>query len=249
MSAWNALTFRLRSALTWSPPPLRRLRTRAWYLAQLDDAGRRRFEALAAKHDTTPWDDRCDEQAWRESGYVLDVLTQHAPADLPDGPCLDVGSKNGCYAPGLFAARPGAWTLVEVDAHRRYWWGATRRAHGEAMVRGLGDSRFVAGDVRDVRGRFALVTWFLPFLTPAPLDAWGLPRALLQPEALLAHVAGLLAPGGALLLVNQGEAEAELQARLLKDAGLASRALGPVSSPLSPFRKPRFGRLVRAPGS
>ncbi len=241
----HSWSFALRSALTWSPPAWIRPRAKAWFLAQLDEAGRRRFEHLEQGADTHHWPERCDEQAWRESAYVLDVLRRYAPAELPDGHALDVGSKNGCYAPGLYAARAVPWTLVEVDAHRRYWWGSTRRAHGEAMVRGLGGSTFVAGDVRALTGRFTLVTWFLPFLTAVPLEAWGLPAALLQPRALLEHVLGLVVPGGALLIVNQGEQEAALQAQLLDGLGVHSTALGAVTSALSPFKKPRFGFLVR----
>lgn len=247
--SWSALSFALRSAVTWSPPAWIRPLPRASFVARLSDDARSRFEALERRYDTSGWPARCDAQAWRESAYVLDVVDRYLPGALPDGPALDVGSKNGCYAPGLYAARPRDWTLVEIDAHRRYWWGSTRRAHGDAMVRGLGQSRFVAGDVRDVQGPFALVTWFLPFLTPAPLEAWGLPPALLQPRALLSHVLTLLSPGGALLVVNQGEREAALQADLFEAVGAAATPLGPVTSVLSPFQKPRFGALIRARGS
>jgi hypothetical protein len=68
-----------------------------------------------------------------------------------------------------------------------------------------------------------------------------------MPERLLDHVAARVVPGGALLVVNQGAEEAELQAALFERLGLAARALGRVDSPLSPFTRPRFGFLWRAP--
>jgi hypothetical protein len=52
-----------------------------------------------------------------------------------------------------------------------------------------------------------------------------------------------------LLVVNQGEAEAALQASLFARLGLQPLALGPVTSPLSPFRRSRFGFLWRPPPS
>ena len=47
-------------------------------------------------------------------------------------------------------------------------------------------------------------------------------------------------------MLNQGEAEAEVQGGLFAGAGVAAEALGRVESPLSPYRKPRYGWRVRA---
>jgi hypothetical protein len=160
---------------------------------------------------------------------------------------LDVGSKTAAYLPGLARFAPIGWDCVEVDAHRRYLWGSTRRVYGERMAATCPGCRYHAADVRALDGPWTLVTWFLPFLTEAPLRAWGLPPSLLAPDALLAHVTARVAPGGTLFVVNQGEGEAELQAQAFSRLGLRAESLGQLTSPLSPFRRERFGFRWTAP--
>jgi hypothetical protein len=246
VSALDDLAFRLRSTLTWSPPAFKRLASRAEVEAVLDVAGRDCLAALERRFDLSAWAGCCSLPEWRESLYVLDVLRTHLPANLPEGRGLDVGAKNGCTLPGLATASPRGWDAVELDAHRRYLWGSTRRVYGEALARRFPGCRFVAGSVADQPGPWAVATWFLPFLTAEPLAAWGLPARALEPERLLRHVLERLLPGGALLLVNQGREEAELQRQLLDEVGARARELGRVDSPLSPFRLERFGFLVAA---
>jgi hypothetical protein len=142
---------------------------------------------------------------------------------------------------------------VELDAHRRYWTLRTRRAHGEAMAAAFPGCAFHAADVRTRTGSYARITWFLPFVLEAPHRAWGLPAASFAPAEVVAHVLGLLAPGGTMLVVNQGEAEAQAQKALFATcqgrASVQVAALGRVESELSPFRKPRFGwRVTRVGG-
>jgi hypothetical protein len=242
--ATNEWAFWLRNAVTVSPPAWKR---RVPLDAVRGEVPADRLGALERRHPLAPWARCCNRQDWRESLYVLDVLDALLPQDLPAGRALDVGSKNGTYLPGLATAWPHGWDAVELDAHRRYLWGTTRRAYGEAMARALPGCRFVAGDVRSLEGPWALVTWFLPFLTAAPLEAWGLPASALAPRELLRHVCERVVPGGAVLVVNQGEEEASLQAELFESLGLPARALGRLESPLSPFRRERFGFLLRRP--
>jgi SAM-dependent methyltransferase len=241
------LAYRVRTALPWSPPAVK------WPVpvrAVTDDLSLEaveRLAELAVRYDLRPWSQVCEVQDWRESLYVLDVLDQLLPGGLPPGRCLDVGSKNGAYLPGLATAVERGWDAVELDAHRRYVWGATRRAHGERMAAAFADCRFVADDVRNLPGPYALITWFLPFLTPDTHSAWGLPEQLFHPDQLFRHVVSTLAPGGVLLVVNQGALEAEVQEDLFVREDLVVDVVGRVASPLSPFRKPRYGFVYRAP--
>lgn len=244
MSALDELAFSVRARLTWSLPAFKRRAARADVEATLTGAGRARLAELDARHDLSRWDG-CSLSEWRESLYVLDVVTTHL-RDVPDGRGLDVGAKNGATLPGLATASPRGWDAVELDAHRRYAWGSTRRVYGEALAARFDGCRFIAGSVTQLEGPWAVVTWFLPFLTVEPLDAWGLPRRFLEPERLLRHVVERLAPGGVALLVNQGDDEARLQQRLLEKVGARFTPLGRVESPVSPFKLERFGFLVRA---
>jgi hypothetical protein len=54
-------------------------------------------------------------------------------------------------------------------------------------------------------------------------------------------VTARVAPGGTLLVVNQGERERECQRALFAGLGLAATDLGLLKSPLSPFQRERFG--------
>ncbi len=237
---FSDLAFTLRNAMRWSPPAWKRLASRAEVLASLDAKARARLAELERDFDLSAWSRCCSLLEWRESLYVLDVLKTALPAS-PAGRGLDVGAKNGCTLPGLATAHPGGWDAVELDAHRRYLWGPTRRAYGEALAQAFDGCRFIAGDVRTLPGPYACITWFLPFLTPAPLEAWGLPARFLEPDALLAHVVSTLQPGGVLLVVNQGPAEAALQLESFERLGLRAERLGPITSPLSPFGRERLG--------
>jgi hypothetical protein len=239
------VAFAVRSTLTWSPPAFKRVASRVQLDAQLDARAKARLAELERTFDLSSWATCCSLPEWRESLYVLDVLTTHLPPTLPAGRGLDVGAKNGCTLPGLATASPRAWDAVELDAHRRYLWGSTRRVYGEALARRFEGCRFIAGSVADQLGPWALVTWFLPFLNAQPLAAWGLPARFLEPERLLRHVLQRVVPGGVVLLVNQGEEEAALQQQLLERVGARFDAVGRITSPLSPFQKERFGFLVR----
>lgn len=235
----------LRNAFPWSLPAIRRSRSWSTLLCTLPPALRPTAEALASRYDLSRWGRVCDAQGFRESLYVLDVLDRYVGTPSRSAPALDIGCKNGGYLPGLQAWSGGAWDGVELDAHRRYWTLTTRRAHGESIARSLPGCRYLAGDVRDLRGSYGFITWFLPFLHEAPLQAWGLPRRFLMPLALLEHAWTLLTPGGRLLVINQGEREAELQKQFFQQTRITAQSLGRVESPLSPFQRPRFGWLAQ----
>lgn len=242
----HRLAWWLRHRITWSPPVIRRPRTLPALLQTLAPALRPAAEALISRYDLSGWEQGCDTQGFRESLYVLDVLSRYAGPPDAIQPALDIGCKNGCYLPGLQTWSGGRWDGVELDAYRRYWTLTTRRAHGEFIARSLPGCRYLTGNLLDLRGRYGFITWFLPFLHAAPLQVWGLPRRFLMPQTLLAHAWTLLAPGGRLFVVNQGEVEAQRQARLFQKAGIVAHAIGRIESPLSPFQRPRYGFLATA---
>ena len=242
----HRLSYFLRTHLSWSP----RVRLRPWgwdeFFSGLRGAAQARALHLANAYGLNRGQQATTQTRLDECFYVLDLLDRHIEkATLPEGRCLDVGSKNGAYLPGLNAFLPG-WDAVEIDAHRRYVDFTTRRAHGEAVASVLHDCRFIADSVTHLQRPYRLITWFLPFVLQKPHVAFGLPAPLFEPQKLLAHVYSLLAPRGALWVVNQGPAEAAAQALLFKSLGLPYVELGRIESVLSPFQQPRFGfRLVR----
>jgi hypothetical protein len=95
-------------------------------------------------------------------------------------------------------------------------------------------------------GHYGVVLWFLPFVVEGALRSWGLPRRFFAPEALFRHVLARVAPGGVLLVVNQGEGERDAQRALFEGAGAMPVEVGLIESPLSRFKRPRWGfRWVR----
>lgn len=243
------LSFRLRQALSWSPAPKASLPLRLSSLrTALSPNAAARFDELERRHDLEPLTRANHVDAAREALWATDVLDRLIGADhLPPLPSLDVGAKNGTHLPGQFSVVPGPWDLVEVDAHRRYVDFTTRGAHGKAMAARFRGARYLAQDINAVRGRYGLITWFLPFVVEAPHRAWGLPDSLFSPQSTLAHVVSLLAEGGALVVVNQGEREAEVQRALMADVkgDVDVTEAGALPSLLSPYRHERWGFVVR----
>lgn len=236
----------MRSRLSWSLPAWKRRESRDELVRSLERDARRRFDELDGRFDLCRWPQLCSRIEWLESLYVLDLVATHLPR-APEGRRLDVGSKTAAYLPGLVAALGGAWDLVEVDAHRRYLWGSTRRVYGEAMAAAFEGCRYHAGDVRSLEGPWSAVTWLLPFVHPHALKAWGLPRTMFDPGALLRHVTDRVVRGGSLLVVNQGDIEAAAQRKLFDELELPVRELGRIDSPLSPFTKVRYGFVYTRP--
>lgn len=238
------LAWWLRNTFTWSLPAQPRRHTLAALQHSLPPSLQSPAQALAQRYAVQHFANCCDAQGFRESLYVLDILDRYIGPPIYPHPALDVGCKNGCYLPGLQAWSPGAWHGVELDAQRRYWNMTTRYAQGQRIASALPNCRYIAANLLQLSDRYGFITWFLPFLHHAPLHAWGLPQRFLMPEQLLEHAWSLLKVGGGMLLVNQGEAEAERQARLFASLGISAQSLGRLHSLLSPFKQPRFGWLV-----
>lgn len=245
MEWWkNEFGFRLRSRLRWSPA-YRSPRPRAFEedCRRLAPAAHVRAVALA---ETFPqvrtWSRLLTFPEWHEALYVLDWLqARELPPTGSRG--LDVGSKNGIHLPALYAVYPWPWTLIELDAHRRYGTGHTRMARAKALLPNYPRCRFLTGSVSDLPpadARFDVITWSLPFVFVEPLRRWGLPGRFFQAQVLLSHVLSLLSPHGILHIVNQGEMERDEQLCLLASAGATVSRVEPLSGVLSPFKRMRW---------
>lgn len=243
LTAWlDAAAFAIRDRVPWSwparcPGPSR--------LDDLDPDARAAADRLAARYDLGPLLAATATIERDESLYVLDLLDRWVDRPPAGARALDVGAKYGAYLPGLATFAPGAWDVIERDAHRRYVTGHTRRAVGEAIAARFAGCRYLAGDVRAHHGSYALVTWFLPFVVLDPHVAWGLPASLFDPTGTLAAVLRLVTPGGQLFVVNQGDDEADVQAALFASAGVLAERIGRIESDLSPFSRPRVAWRVR----
>ncbi len=213
-------------------------------------------EALEARYDLRAWRAPLVQRGeLAEAWYALDVLDWALPDDVrahaAGGRSLDVGAKTWAYLAAQVAAVPGRWDAVELTGRVRRHSLLRREQIARRRLAHLDGCRYVTGCVTSMSGPYRLVTWFLPFLTPGPVVAWGLdPDRELRPAELLAHVWSIIEPGGTLLVTNQGERESELQGELFADAGIAAVPLGPAPTTLSPFRSARWAwRATRGPAS
>lgn len=225
-TALNRLCYPVRSAVRWrrgAPALTGELLNPTWQ-AHPEAA---RAAAQYRWHACPQPLDRQRVREWLQYAALLEWALEGI--SLPDTiRWLDVGAKNDSYLAGLLHAlahRPDGRRRVtgvgvEVDAYRVYRDLRSRADYAAAYCAGYDNLSFVAGDVRDLSEPADVVTWFLPFVVPGPLVAWGLPLSLFSPAALLAHVWSLLAPGGVLLIADQGEREWAVQMRLLQQQGI-----------------------------
>lgn len=251
---WSTLRrefdWRLQNALTLSPPQFKRpLRVAQRVTRHFSTAQAARLGDLAARYRLDAWPDHCTATEFRLNLYVLDVLDRHLPPVTGAGRALDIGAAGWGYLPALAAVTGGAWDGIELDAHRRYWTLTTRRAHADYMCRHHPGCRYLPGSLLDLDGAYNRITWFLPFVLPAALRAWRLPARFFAPEALLRHAWSILAPGGAMLVINQGEHEAVEQQRLFASLRIRAAALGEIHSVFGVFSQPRLGWLAAKPSA
>ncbi len=212
-----------------------------------------RLESLFEKAERTRKLETLAFLEWLERFHAEEPLI---PAEVPE--CLgwlDVGARNWSYVEALyrFAERHAgpAFRLdgVELDAGRRY---RNLRSRGQAAayyIRQLPNARYHAGDVMRWQEPAHVITHFLPFVFEDPLLAWGLPLAYFRPAQMLAHLLGRLAPGGVMLLLNQGEAETEAQGRLLAEvadrAGIRYKQTGMLPDTFRQYRYARYGWICK----
>lgn len=155
----------------------------------------------------------------------LDILDQARTAwgqPRPVGGVVhDVGSSNFWYARALHAFfLPAALTGVEVEGHRIYYNGYSRRDYAQGYVRNLPQTSFVIADYAQYQQPADTIMAWYPFVTPAPVLAWRMPLTFFAPLALFARIAMNLNPSGVFVMVNQGPEEADVAADHCRQAGL-----------------------------
>ena len=201
--------------LTLSAPVIkRRLHDAQRLLVGLTPAQRQRHHTLAAHYPLDAWPRVCTSREYLINLHTLDMLDRYAGA-VP-GRGLDIGAGNWVYLPALLSWSGQPWDAVELDAHRRDWTLATRHAYARVMQQLCDDCRYHTGSLLAQGGRYGCITWFLPYVLPAPLRAARLPYRHFEPQSLLRHAWSLLQPGGTLYVVNQGEDEAAAQAHFFR---------------------------------
>jgi hypothetical protein len=241
----NALDYPLRQYFHWRRRGLQfRNEAKDHLFAHLPPEARPLAEATAGRllkaYHLQPLFYHSPAENYRENLFYLELLEsalQRAQAALP--PVInaaDVGASKWFYVQALCAllkwwqpvtaeALPEAGRTVtlsgfEADAYRVYVDFYSRYDHALAHVRGLENAHYVPHAFERQPGAFQFVTQLFPFIFLRDHLKWGLPRPLFAPERLLAEAWASVAPGGLLVIVNQGEAEHAAQRSLLQSVGI-----------------------------
>ncbi len=215
------------------------------------------------------------DQIFQQHPHFFQGLTSCQPDAGQPFRWLDVGAKNWAYVEALDGfirqqlsknadkakllapvAETSAPTYeldgVELDPHRRYTNLQTRAQAAQAFIQHLPHAAYHAGAIQQWQQPADIISLFLPFVFEEPHLAWGLPLNHFAPQALLNHLLDLLAPGGLLIVVNQGEVEAKAQASLWSQVQAAHpnlrlqiESLGQLDAPFIEYRYPRMGWLCQ----
>jgi hypothetical protein len=185
-----------------------------------------------------------------EAVYVLAVLDAVVPSELRTTAArgLDVGCKSWSYLAAQRQIVPGPWCGVELDAYRRVGGLQTRASIARWRLRSSPGCRFIAGPVQSVTESFDVVTWFLPFMTVDAHRRWGLSDRSFDPTGVAAHVWSLVAPGGVMVVSNQGDDEARRQQEIFDALHIEATPMGPVAADVSPFSNVRPVWVARRGG-
>lgn len=167
----------------------------------------------------------------------------------------DVGAKNFSLAPLLDSylienKKVGEIHGIEIDAYRRFANFYTRADYARYFCRQAREAYFHPNDFMSFEKKCDVILMLNPFVSEAPLLAWGLPLKYLKPSQLFGHAYELLLDqNGTLVLSSPSEDEFEISSRLAKQAGFK---LGmPVywhPKPQSIQKRSRYGRLCSVNG-
>ena len=163
---------------------------------------------------------------------------------------LDVGCKNWSYAKGEYSYFNKNYEEVvldgvEIDAYRLYSNFYSRYETAKYYIKDLKNTNYIVEDVLNLNNKYDFIIWLLPFVTVYPLQYWGLPKKYFCPEKLLGHVySNLLNNKGQLLIINQGQEEANIQKELLINLGIRYKYLGEIKNDFYEYKNKRYGYLI-----
>ena len=206
-----------------------------------------RLRKLEDSYDLSAWPRLCTPREFIANLYVLDILDKTFPDKPLCASALDVGSAKWWYLPALKAFLSTPWTGIELSANQRGKRFDNWLAHAEYFCNAYHDACYHNMCITELKQRYSFITWFLPYVALNPLISAGLPEYYFDPAGLLRHVWNRLEPGGVLFIVNQGEAEAILQQKILTFERLDHKSTGKLTSSVKPFQYERFGWVIHKP--
>ena len=179
------------------------------------------YQRLTEKYDCTLFD-RLNTRNFLENLYFLNIFDKYfSNKSCTEISVLDIGSKNWSYVRSeylFFSSISSNVHLdgIELDAYRLNCNFFSRYEIAQFYKNNLPNTEYYAGDFLEHKQKYDRIIWILPFITEYPLIKWGLPLKYFEPDKMLLHAYNMLNKGGELLIVNQGESEAEIQRDLLQ---------------------------------
>lgn len=180
--------------------------------------------------------------------YTFDILSQVFDLKKTEKlRVLDIGSKNWEYVRGEYKffnqyCEEIELHGVEIDAYRLYANFYSRYEYAKFYAQDLNGASYYPDNLLNMKGKYDYIVWFLPFVTKYPLRKWGLPDKLFMPEKLLKHAYEIL--NKEMLILNQGEEEAEIQKSLLDKADIKYKELGILKSDALEYKNERYGFII-----
>ena len=185
------------------------------------------------------------------NNYVVEVLERYFfKISNKHIEILDIGCKNWEFVKGehvFFNSFSSDFVIdgVELDAHRLYSNFYSRYEIAKYYMQSLNNVNYIAGNLMDINKKYDYIIWFLPFVTIKPHKFWGLPEKFFYPKKLLAHAYSLLNDNGQMLIVNQGQNEAQVQKQLFEKLDINFEFLGKIQNKFFEFKNDRFGYLIK----
>ena len=186
-----------------------------------------------------------------ENLYTKDILNQFLDKTSQEEiQVLDIGCKNWFYAKGEYDffksfAKKICLDGVEIDAYRLYSNFYSRYEVAKYYMKGLENINYIVGNLLDLNKKYNYIIWFLPFVIKEPHIYWGLPKKHFYPEKLLKHAYSLLKQNGEMLIITQGEIEANTQKEFLRRLNIKFTDLGEIKSKYYKYKHQRFGFLIK----
>ncbi|MBX2860962.1 MAG: hypothetical protein KTR14_06990 [Vampirovibrio sp.] len=193
--------------------------------------------------------------------FIEQLMDGTEPLTIHEGKAvtwLDVGAKNWAYVAAIDGwlkrnTKIYQLTGIELDGYRRYTDLHTRADYAQTYISTISQATYEVGDIMNHQGQYHIISCFLPFVFEEPCLAWGLPLSYFRPKVFLAKLLQLLAPGGILLVMNQGESERDKQEELFKrldgdpklGVTLNTTAVKLLDSPFIQYQYPRYGWFCR----
>lgn len=253
----NAIDYPLRQLFRWGRGGLRWRNESKTEVYAHNPPAAAEAQRLHATYDLAVFARHSRARNYRENLYYLALIESAlTPPPTGWGRVADIGASDWFYVQALYAylkrAQPATELIAyEADAYRVYNDLHSRQDYAHAYMRGLPEQRVIyepRAFIAQPSG-FDLVTLFFPFVFERDHLAWGLPRGLFRPQALLGAAWESVRPGGSVLIVNQGADEHTAQLAMATTLGIAVSYAARFESPLFHYSLPRFVISAQKPAS